>query len=119
MKLLVCGGRDYANIDHVYSVLSAVHAKRGISILIHGDAPGADTLAGEWAMERGIHVARVPALWDRYGSAAGPKRNEAMLQLNPDGLVAFPGGRGTNGMVELAKSAGITVMDQRKNEGET
>lgn len=117
MKHLVCGGRDYTNKAHVCSVLSAIHAKRGISILIHGAAPGADTLAGEWAMERGIHAASVPALWDRYGPAAGPKRNEAMLLLKPDGLVAFPGGRGTDGMVRLAKNAGITVMDQRNHEG--
>ncbi|MDU9398049.1 DUF2493 domain-containing protein [Pseudomonas sp. zfem003] len=113
MKLLVCGGRDYADRRYLYAVLDAVHEKCGIRIVIHGNAPGADTLAGEWAAERGIHAAVVQALWDVHGKAAGPRRNEAMLLLAPDGVLAFPGGRGTDGMVALAESAGITVMDQR------
>ena len=111
MKILVCGGRDYDDQHFVFASLDRLHASKGVSIVIHGDAPGADTLAGQWAEAHGIHFAAVPALWNKLGRKAGPLRNEAMLQLAPDAVVAFPGGRGTAHMVGLAKEAGIKVWE--------
>ena len=52
-----------------------------------------------------------PAEWKKHGKAAGPIRNRKMLQDGkPDLVLAFPGGRGTANMVELATDAGIRVM---------
>lgn len=39
----------------------------------------------------------------------GPKRNRKMLELKPDGVVAFPGGRGTMDMIRAATEAGVPV----------
>lgn len=84
--------------------------KRGITEIIHGAAKGADSFAGHWARVFGIKETAVPADWDKHGKRAGPLRNEEMLKLKPDGVVAFPGGRGTDHMVRIAKEAGIKVM---------
>lgn len=109
--VIVCGGRNYANRGRVFSKLSQIHAKRQIAVVIEGGAPGADTLAWEWAAENGVHCAKVPAQWDRLGKGAGPARNAAMLLLKPDGVIAFPGGRGTDGMKAMAREIGVPVME--------
>lgn len=109
MKVLVCGGRDYSDRTVVAKALDALHAKHGVDLVIHGDATGADRLARDWAIERGIIQCAVPAPWKFHGNPAGPMRNKAMLTLSPDCCVAFPGGRGTAGMCELAAEAGVLV----------
>jgi predicted Rossmann-fold nucleotide-binding protein len=108
--LIACGGRDYADTDRVFKALDAVHAKRPIKVLIHGGAPGADHAAMSWAKTRGVHHAKVEALWEVHEKAAGPLRNRAMAGLRPDGVVAFPGGKGTEDMIDVAEAAGIKVM---------
>lgn len=113
MRLLVCGGRNFWKQDQVNAALDKAHAHRPVTLLIHGDAPGADTCSGNWATKRGIPALSVPALWHAEGKKAGPLRNQAMLDgvhgLVPEGLVAFPGAAGTADMVKRAKAAGLTV----------
>lgn len=111
MKILVCGGRDFREADYVNSFLDGIYDSEPVTMLIHGGAAGADALGAAWAKSRGIHSARVDALWDAHGKAAGPMRNRAMLALGPDLIVAFPGGSGTASMIALGKKAGITVME--------
>ncbi len=67
-------------------------------------------LAGEWAQEQGIEVKARQADWKRFGRGAGPKRNRQMLEEKPDLVVAFPGGRGTAGMIRVATKAGLQVI---------
>jgi hypothetical protein len=109
MKLLVCGGRDY--FGDVEKALDTCLSMNQIDILIHGGARGADSLAAAWAESRGIHCARVNALWNSYGKGAGFKRNSAMLLLQPDGCVAFPGGTGTKMMIDLCRQNNIQVWE--------
>lgn len=111
MKLLVCGGRDFNDWAMLDYWLRKVHAKRPITLLIEGGAPGADSMARTWATKRGIRVETEHADWKKYGKAAGPIRNELMLtKWAPDGVVAFPGGKGTAGMIEKAEAAGVKVI---------
>jgi hypothetical protein len=79
-------------------------------MIIHGGASGADRLAGEWAASRGIPVEVHPADWQKYGRAAGPIRNQQMIDRKPDMVVAFPGGRGTADMVRRVRMAGIELV---------
>lgn len=110
MKLLACGGRDFADRDFVFACLDRVDAKRTVLLLIHGAAPGADALAVEWALARGVTHAATPARWRELGAKAGPVRNQEMLDVfAPDGVVAFPGGAGTADMVRRALAAGVPV----------
>ena len=54
MKILLCGGREYADAKKLYETMDKVHAKKAITLLIHGQANGADKLGREWAKSRGI-----------------------------------------------------------------
>jgi hypothetical protein len=49
--------------------------------------------------------------WRKYGAAAGPIRNQRMLEGPPDIVVAFAGGKGTADMVQRARAAGIAVIE--------
>lgn len=110
MKILVCGGRDYADARALNEALDALHREKTITRLIHGAAGGADSLAAAWARSRGIPALAFPADWKTEGKAAGFVRNARMLRDGrPELVVAFPGGRGTAHMVRLAKAAGISV----------
>lgn len=112
MRVLVCGGRDFTDKAALYRALDAVHRKHGITDLIEGEAPGADSLAREWALEAQVCLLPFPADWKTHGRAAGPIRNARMLaEGKPDAVVAFPGGRGTADMVRQAKEAGIPVWE--------
>ena len=119
MRVLVCGGRDYTDRDFVWRYLSELHRHNQFTELVHGDATGADTLAGGWAKHNGIKVTAVPADWKGKGKAAGYLRNKAMLELKPDMVVAFPGGRGTENMVRLAKGAGVNTLVIESNAGQS
>ena len=110
MRLLVCGGRNFEARNTVFRVLDLVHKKRGITLVIHGDATGADRLGRDWAQARGIGHMAFPADWETHGRKAGIVRNQLMLDVtSPDGVVAFPGGRGTMDMMNRAEAAGIKV----------
>lgn len=126
MRVLVCGGRDYADGRHLIAELDRLHEAMPFSVVIEGDAPGADWMAGShppeqwvrgrfyadpgWAWVRRIPGEHYPADWDRHGKAAGPIRNRQMLdEGKPDLVIAFPGGRGTANMIEQAERAGVPV----------
>lgn len=69
----------------------------------------ADELAGRWAKKRGHHFEVFVAEWAREGRAAGPLRNQRMLDTKPDGVVGLPGGTGTAHMCRIAEEAGVKV----------
>jgi predicted Rossmann-fold nucleotide-binding protein len=107
--VIVCGGRNYADRARVFAALDRAHAKRSITLLVHGGAPGADTLAGEWAKARGVWVEVFEANWRELGPKAGPERNARMVAAGAHGCIAFPGGRGTADNVKRCEAAGIPV----------
>jgi hypothetical protein len=109
-RVLVCGGRNYSDMDRLFSVLGAEHAVNPIDDLIHGAAKGADMLAHEWAYRNNVRMHPFLADWETYGRRAGVLRNQRMLdEGRPDLVIAFPGGRGTADMVRRAERAGIHV----------
>lgn len=111
MRILVTGGRDFNDRNLLQSTLNKLHSNYCFTLLIHGNARGADRLAGKWAEDRGINVLSCPADWERHGRAAGCIRNRRMLREGPDLVVGFPGGKGTRNMIEIATRAGIDVIE--------
>jgi YspA, cpYpsA-related SLOG family len=112
MRILVCGGRDYADARALNEALDALHREKTMTRLIHGGARGADSLAAFWAITRGIPVLLFPADWRNHGKSAGFLRNARMLREGrPDLVAAFPGGKGTAHMVKLAREAGVPVLE--------
>jgi len=113
MRVLVCGDREWKDFVFMERILSRfwLHA----SVIIHGDARGADKMAANWAKSRGIRPEPYPADWDRYHRAAGPIRNRQMLKEGkPDVVVAFHDdiekSKGTRDMINVAAEAGIQVF---------
>ena len=131
MRLLVCGGRSYGIFpdrcpadQHQYwrermrrevfflrETLDCLHVKERITVLIHGGAPGADSLAGAWAAGRGIKIESFKVSW-RLGRRGWPIRNRRMLvEGRPEKVVSFPGGDETADMVAKARAAGVPVFE--------
>lgn len=116
MRVLVCGGRDFANWQFLEDNLDAIRQEfedsTPITILIHGCAFGADRLAEKWAVLNGIIAIGYAADWKTHGKAAGPIRNQRMLdEGRPDLLLAFPGGSGTADMVRRARTIHLEVRE--------
>lgn len=109
MRVLVCGGRDFADRQWLHEVL----AQYEITLLISGHAPyGADSLAEGYARRHKIKTLIFQAQWKKYGRGAGPLRNQRMLdEGKPDLVIAFPGGRGTFDMIMKARCAGVPVVE--------
>lgn len=111
MRVLVCGGRSFNNAGLLISTLDRLHLDRKFSLVIHGAAKGADTLAGDWAQHRGLDVVCYPAKWGLLGKNAGKIRNQQMLdEAAPELVVAFRGGNGTMHMTSIAHKAGVEII---------
>lgn len=111
-RILVCGGRDFTDQERAFKILDQSLKTFKEVHLIQGGASGADLCAKNWALSRGIEFTEYPAEWDKYGKRAGYIRNTQMLnEGKPDIVVAFPGGKGTQMMINLAKAANVHVIE--------
>jgi len=109
MRVLVCGSRDWFDKDKIKQELEMLGS---ITLLIHGDCRGADTLAVQIAKELNIEIKAFPANWKLYGLSAGPKRNQQMLdEGKPDYVLAFhddiKSSKGTKDMISRVIKSGI------------
>ena len=114
MKVLVTGSRYWTHKGMIYNTLDEIHAKTPITLLIHGCAKGADTIADEWASERGVEMDLYPARWSEFGRIAGSLRNQEMIDKHPDTdlCVGFPitTSVGTRDCLRRAEKAGIKTL---------
>lgn len=113
MRVGVCGGRGFDDTRAVWAALD----KERLAVphdtleVVQGGAPGADKIAREWCVAREVPYFNVPAEWEKHGRAAGPIRNQKIVdKYELDKLLAFPGGRGTADMVFRAENACIPVQ---------
>lgn len=113
MKIVVAGCRDYDNYKEAKEFIDACLVqlkKKNTPIFLSGGCKGADRLGERYAMENGFEIQYYPALWEKYGRAAGPIRNEQMAQAC-DLVICFWDGksRGTASMIRLAEQYGKPV----------
>lgn len=91
------------------------HVKKlGATFVIEGGSTGADRMARVAAVLLGIAGLEFRAHWEKHGLAAGPLRNQRMLdEGEPDALLAFHPKAGitpgTADMVRRAEAKGIPV----------
>ena len=128
MRVIVCGGRNYQDRNTVSGWLDKLFApvygtgdepyKNGTAlprpdlVIIQGGASGADSFAMDWCVVNWVHFETYEADWKTHGKAAGPIRNQKMLDGGkPDMVLAFPGGSGTADMKARARVAKIPVME--------
>lgn len=107
MIVLVCGSRRWYDFNTIKLRLELLPED---TIIVHGGADGADSLAEKAAGQLGLHTAIVRPRWERYERRAGHIRNAAMLRLKPDRVIAFSlGTGGTQGTIDAARKLGIDV----------
>lgn len=127
--VIVAGSRRWADEEALLLAL----LDEDPDVVVHGDCPtGADAVVAAHAelmleCRRYVAVVPVPAQWERLGDGAGMPRNREMLKVL---LVLFehgyevavvaaplPGGRGTQGMVRIAKKAGVRIRIVEEQPG--
>jgi len=110
MRLLISGGRHFDDAVAVLSELGRIHAEYPVTVLIHGGLPAIGATAEDWARQNDVHIVRYPANWSLLGKQADTKRNRFMLEdSRPDALLAFPGGRHVQELVQQARAKNIPV----------
>lgn len=123
MRVIVTGGRDWANSDAICGALDRLLRRHGNELKVrHGacypkeDSRGerplvsADWLAELWCKANGLQSYPVPANWS-LGPKGGPMRNEEMARMGADLCLAFWDGKsaGTLDMIRQAVRYGIPV----------
>jgi len=111
MRVLICGDRYWTDYPLICKWISSLP----ISVIIEGEAKGADRLARIAATVLHISVEQYPADWKTQGKNAGPIRNYQMLELGkPDLVLAFHDhmekSKGTKHMVSIAIQANIPTI---------
>lgn len=127
MKVLVTGSREFDNPKVIAYALdtaisAAQKAKYDIKIA-QGGARGADSLVKEYCEKWNITCIEYKADWDKHGRAAGPIRNQEMLNdFKPNVLLAFikhgAANIGTKDMINRALKGGMSVNIFPSNFGE-
>lgn len=114
LRILCCGDRNWKDrILIMQHIIMASGFTFDVTI-IEGEADGADTISKEVAITMGMAVEGFKADWKQYGKAAGPIRNQKMLDKGkPDIVLAFHDdlehSKGTKDMVRRAELANIPV----------
>lgn len=131
-RVLVTGSRTWQDEQAIRDALAVVIAEHGPEnvTVVHGAAQGADVIADHIAHAwTGVTVERHPADWaapcgpscpaghrrqrgvTTYCPAAGVNRNQTMVDLGADVVLAFQidGSRGTADCIRRAEKAGIPV----------
>ena len=111
MRVLVCGDRNWTDEKTIEDFIKTLPKD---TVIIEGEASGADTITRKVAEGYGLEVLKFPAEWNKYGRAAGPIRNSKMIdEGKPNIVVAFHNNlsksKGTKNMIEQAIAWSIKV----------
>jgi len=114
MKILITGDRRW---DDVLKMMEALTPFPPGTIIIHGACRGADVMAHALGEELGCVIRQYPANWLGLGRAAGPIRNQDMLDKEHtedekfDLCLAFhnkiKSSKGTKDMMSRCEALGI------------
>lgn len=120
MRIVICGSRNWTNGRMIWAFLETLADGVDPSSIevVHGDAHGADRIAGSAAKALGFTVTPVPADWETYGKAAGPERNTRMVLMAPRRVVAFRRDGKSNGTDDMIRKSlrnhiHVTLFDER------
>jgi hypothetical protein len=109
MRLIIAGSRAFTDYQLLCQTLAP--ERHRITEVIYGGARGADQLGFRWALQHHIRSRCCAADWERFGKAAGVRRNHQMAQAG-DVLIAFWDGRsaGTRHMISCMQQLGKPVV---------
>ena len=109
MRLIIAGSRSFTHYQHLCQTLAP--ERHRITQVLTGGARGADQLGFRWALQHHIRSRCFAADWERFGKAAGARRNHQMAQAG-DVLVAFHvhNSPGTAHMIACMRALGKPVV---------
>jgi hypothetical protein len=114
MRVLVAGAMAWADAEAIRREL--VKLPSGTTV-VHGDAPGADALAGQIAAQLGFVVepmAKNKHDYAKYKRGAWKALNERMLATEVELVLVFhpdiDASRGSKHLIQLARAASIEVQ---------
>jgi len=109
MKLIIAGSRSFRDYQLLCQTLEP--ERHRITEVLHGGARGVDQLGFRWALKHHIRSRCFAADWQRFGKAAGVRRNYQMAQAG-DVLVAFHvhNSPGTAHMIACMRALGKPVV---------
>jgi hypothetical protein len=114
-KVAFTGGA-HNDVDAIFAALDRVRAKHPAMVLLHGGTPkDAEKIASRWAEHRKVPQVAFKPDWTRHGKAAPFKRNDAMLEVMPIGVIVFPGTGIQDNLADKARKLGIPLFDFRKS----
>ena len=109
-KVAFSGG-DTTDHRTIWDRLDQIHAKHPDMVLMHGGSPkGAERIAATWASNRKVPQVAFKPDWTKHAKAAPFKRNDAMLDVLPVGVLVFPGNGIQENLADKAKKLGIPVV---------
>ncbi|VTZ50540.1 conserved hypothetical protein [Methylocella tundrae] len=109
-KIAVTGGLDFNDHRLIWDRLDKVHAKHPDMVLLHGGSPkGAELIAAKWADNRKVSQITFKPDWAKHAKAAPFKRNDAMLDVLPIGVLVFPGTGIQDNLADKARKLGVPV----------
>jgi hypothetical protein len=109
-KVAFTGGLDFNDHRLIWDRLDKVHAKHPDMVLLHGGSPkGAELIAAKWAANRKVPQIAFKPDWTKYAKAAPFRRNDAMLETLPIGVMVFPGTGIQDNLADKARKLGIPV----------
>ena len=117
MRVIVCGSRNWdLSADVAESIVLRMiwrAAPNRLTVVVGGCPTGIDRVFEVAARECGADVEVHEARWQEEGKAAGPKRNQRMVDLGADICVGFSEdlrrSKGTSDCLSRALAAGIPV----------
>lgn len=110
-RVIFTGSRKFSDVDAVLKAMNGLLKIDNDWIVVHGAAAGLDTIADSVAGDFGFKIERHPANWELHGRSAGPIRNQKMLDLGADLVIAFPlDGPGTRHMIKISLEAKLPVL---------
>ena len=117
-KIAITGGMDFEDHKAIWARLDQSHAKHPDMVLMHGGSPkGAEHIAALWAKNRHVPQIAFKPDWARHAKSAPFKRNDAMLEVLPLGVLIFPGTGIQENLADKARTLGIPVWRFARKEG--
>ncbi len=119
MKLAIVGGRDYKDFDTLKKTIYRYFFGKEennkdlflFDTIVSGAASGVDSLSARFAIENGINLVEFPADWEKWGKAAGPIRNEKIIEVSDVVLAIWDGkSPGTRSSIDIARKLKKTTV---------
>jgi hypothetical protein len=109
-KVALTGGTAFNDHALIWAKLDQVQARHPDMVLLHGGSDrGAELIAAKWAETRKVPQIAFKPDWTRHAKAAPFKRNDAMLEVLPIGVIVLPGSGIQDNLADKARKLGIPV----------